>query len=107
MHARSITREDRCPRVRVHQQRDHHRRVMRRAAVTIRAIVGVERGQIHLLDDRDHKPREVIRRQPVINARRQQERLIAIAPQKVLRHPRILLTASDGAAEGFVQQPHG
>jgi hypothetical protein len=74
----------------VDQQRDHHRRTVRRTAVPVGAVVGVERGQVDLLDDRDHEPREVIGRQPVIHARRQQEHLIAIASQEHLRHPRIL-----------------
>ena len=47
-------------RVGVDQQRDHHRRIVRRAPVPVSAVVGIERGQIHLLDRRDHEPREVI-----------------------------------------------
>src|SRR5215218_10085388 len=92
-------------RVRVDQQRHHHRRIMRRATVPVRAVVGIERVQIELLDGRDHEPGEVISRQPIIHARRQQEDLLAIAPQEVLRHPRILLTPPDGTAHGFMQQP--
>jgi hypothetical protein len=37
----------------------------------------------------------VIARQPLIQARRQQERLPAIAPQEALRHPSIVLNPSD------------
>jgi hypothetical protein len=82
-------------RVGVDEQRDHHRRIMRRATMPVRAIVGVKRRQIHRLDRSDHKPREVILRQPLIQTRRQQKRLLAIAPQEVLRHDRIALNLSD------------
>ena len=47
-------------RVRVHQQRHHHRRIMRRPPVPIGAISGIERGQIELPDGIDNEPREVI-----------------------------------------------
>jgi hypothetical protein len=67
-------------RVRVDQQRDHHRRIVRRTTVPVGSVIGVKRSQVDLLDDRDHEPREVIRRQPIVHARRQQEHLIAIAP---------------------------
>ena len=77
-------------RIRVHQQRDHHRRIMRRPAAAIQAVIGVEGAQVHPLDHRDHKPREVILTQPFIQTGRQQEHLPAITPQEALRHPRIL-----------------
>jgi hypothetical protein len=83
-------------RIGIHQQRDHHRRIVRRTPVTIHPVIGVERGEIHLLNHRDHKPREVILRQPLIQTRRHQERLIAITPQEALRHTDILLTPPDG-----------
>jgi hypothetical protein len=83
-------------RVGVDQQRDHHRRIVRRPALPVGAVIAIKRRQIHRLDRRDHEPREVILRQPLIQTRRQQERLLAIAPQKVPRHPRIVLNPSDG-----------
>jgi hypothetical protein len=73
-------------RVRVQQQRHHHRRIVRRPPVTVGAISGVERGQIHLRDRVDHKPREVIVGQPFAQARRQQQLLLAITRHEVLRH---------------------
>ena len=78
-------------RVRVHDQRHHHRRIMRRPPMTVGAIRGKERGQIQLADRLDHKPRKVILSQPLAQARRQQQLLLAITRQEVLRHPWIVL----------------
>jgi len=41
-------------RVGVEQQRDHHRRLVGRAALAVDAIGRIERPQIHLLDRRQH-----------------------------------------------------
>jgi hypothetical protein len=90
-------------RVRIHDQRHHHRRIVRRPAVPIGAIGGKERGQIELGEHLDHKPREVILGQPLAQARRQQQLLLAIARQEVLRHPGILLNRPDDTT--FVRQP--
>jgi hypothetical protein len=54
----------------------------------VRAIRRVKRRQIHPLDRIDHKPRQVILRQPVTKRRRQQKRLLTITIDEVLRHPR-------------------
>jgi hypothetical protein len=83
-------------RVGVDQQRDHHRRIMRRPAVSVGAVIGIKRRQIHRLYRRYHEPREVILRQPLIQTRRQEKRLLAIAPQEVPRHDGIVLNPSDG-----------
>ena len=61
------------------------------------AIGSKERGQIQLADRVDHKPGEVILGQPLAQARRQQQLLLAITRQEVLRHPDIVLTPPDGA----------
>ena len=90
-------------RVRVHDQRHHHRRIVRRRPVTVGAIRGKERSQIELADRVDHKPREVILSQPLTQARRQQQLLLAITRQEVLRHPGIVLNRPDGPT--FVRQP--
>ena len=90
-------------RVRVHDQRHHHRRIVRRAAMPVGAIGSKERGQIELADHVDHKPREVILGQPLAQARRQQQLLLAITRQEVLRHPGIVLNRPDGPT--FVRQP--
>jgi len=82
-------------RIRVQQQRDHHRRIMRRSAVTIATIRPVERLQIKLRDGVDHEQREVIIGQPLAHARRQQQHLITITRDEVLSHPQILLNPSD------------
>jgi hypothetical protein len=52
-------------RKRIQNQGHHHRRLVGRPAVPIRAIRRVERREIHPLDRVDHKPREMILRQPV------------------------------------------
>jgi hypothetical protein len=45
-------------RVAVERQRDHHRRLVRRAALPVQAIHRIERRQIELLDGVDQKPRK-------------------------------------------------
>jgi hypothetical protein len=59
---------------------------MRRATPTIASIRGQKFGQIEPVNDLDHEPREVILRQPLTQARRQQQLLLAITRQEVLRH---------------------
>jgi hypothetical protein len=58
-------------RVAVEQQCDHHRRVVRRAALTVVAISRVERAQIKRRDGVDHEPRKMSFGQPLARARRQ------------------------------------
>ena len=84
-------------RVAVEQQRDHHRRIVRRAALTVVAIDRVERAQIERRDGVDHEPRQMPIGQPLAQARRQQQLLIAITREEVLRHPEMVLTTPDGA----------
>jgi hypothetical protein len=52
-------------RIGVQQQRDHHRRVIRRPAAPVDPIGRIERLQIHLRDRVDDKPRKMPRRQPL------------------------------------------
>jgi hypothetical protein len=92
-------------RVDVEQQRHHHRRIVRRPTMTVGAIGRIKCGQIHLRDRVDHKPRQMVLRQPLAQARRQQQLLLAITRDEVLRHPGILLTDPD--RPHFVQQPQG
>ena len=73
-------------RVRVQQKRDHHRRLERRPTPAVRAVGAVESAQIDLLHGVEHKPREVILRQPLAKTRRKQQLLIAITLKEVLRH---------------------
>jgi hypothetical protein len=82
----------------VQQQRDHHRRLIGRSAVAVLAIGGVERRGIHHADGVDDEPGQVVLGQPLPNVRRQQERLLAIARQEVLRHSDILNNTSDRRA---------
>ena len=55
-------------RVRVHDQRHHHRRIVRGPAMSVGAIGSKERRQVQLTDHLDHKPREVILGQPLAQA---------------------------------------
>jgi hypothetical protein len=78
-------------RVRPAQQRNQHRRVMRRPAMTIGAVVGVERAQIQLLDRAQDAPHEVILRDPIQQRWRHQELLIAATGNETSGHPQIQL----------------
>src|SRR5215217_2931389 len=73
-------------RTRVEQPRDHHRRVMRRAAPPVLAIRPIKRPQIQLLHRREHKPSEKVLRKPLAQRRRQQQHLITVTATEVLRH---------------------
>jgi hypothetical protein len=77
-------------RVDVEQQRHHHRRIVRRPTMAVSAIGRIERGQIDRRDRVDHKPRKVILRQQSRQARRQQQLLLTITRQEVLRHAGIV-----------------
>ena len=43
----------------------HHRRLIRRTAMTISPIRHIERQELQLIDRLHHKPRQTIRRQPI------------------------------------------
>jgi len=85
-----------CPaRVRVQQQRDHHRRVIRRPAAPVPPIDGIERVEVELAHGVDDEPRQVALRQPLPHIRRHQKRLLAITRDKALAHHRIVLNPPD------------
>jgi hypothetical protein len=73
-------------RVRVHQHRDHHRRIKRRRALTVGTIRAIEGRQVEGLHDVLHRPHQLALGQPLPHIRRQQEPLIDIPAQEVLRH---------------------
>jgi hypothetical protein len=72
----------------VQQQREHHRRLVGSAPMTVVAVGGIERRRIHHRHGVDDEPRQMVLRQPLPNVRRQQERLLTITRQEVLRHAR-------------------
>src|ERR1035437_6484064 len=74
------------PRIGIEQKRHHHRRLKRRPPPPIPSVGSEERGQIHLFDRRQHKPRQVVLRQPIPRVRGHQERLLTIARQEVHSH---------------------
>jgi hypothetical protein len=80
----------------VEQQRDHQRRLKRRAAVPVSGVSRVARGQVHVRNGVDDEPREVPLGQPPADVSRQQEPLLAVSRQEVLSHPRTVITAPDG-----------
>jgi hypothetical protein len=55
-----------------------NRRIMGRATPAVVAIAGVERGQIHLANGVEHEPRQMLLGQPLAQARRQQQLLLAV-----------------------------
>jgi len=61
--------------------------------LTVGAIESVE---IELGNRVDHQPRKMILRQPIADARRQQQLLLAITRIEVLRHAVMVLKPSDG-----------
>ena len=85
-------------RVAVEQQRNHHRRIVRRTALAVVAVDHEERPQIQRRHGVDHEPRQMPLGQPLTQTRRQQQVLITITREEVLRHPRMVLTTPDGAA---------
>jgi hypothetical protein len=73
-------------RVGVQQQHDHHRRLERGSTPAVLPIGAVDGAQIDLLDGVEHEPGEVILRQPLAQAWRQQQLLVAITRKEVLSH---------------------
>jgi hypothetical protein len=82
-------------RERVQHQRHHQRRLIRGPAMTIGPIGAIKRRQIHPGHGVDHKPRQVVCRQPPAHVRRQQKPLLTATLDEVLRHPGILVTRPD------------
>jgi hypothetical protein len=63
--------------------------------MTIGPISAIERRQIHLGHRVDHKPRQMIGRQPLPHVRRQQKSLLTATFDEILRHPGMLLARPD------------
>ena len=85
-------------RIRIQNERHHHRRLIRRAPVAVSAIRRIERREIQPLHRVDHEPRQMILRQPLPQRRRHQKRLLTTTFNKVLTHPGIQLNPADGQA---------
>jgi hypothetical protein len=84
---RSIPREEPfADRVGVGEQRHHHLRIVSGAAVAVGSVGAVEGLEVELRHRVDHEPGEVIGGQPVAQVRRQEQRLVAVAGEEVLRH---------------------
>jgi len=73
-------------RIRVQQQRHHHRRLERGPTPAVLPIHAVEGAQIDLADRVEHKPGQMILRQPLAQTRRQQQLLLTITGKEVLGH---------------------
>ena len=87
----------------IQDQRHHHRRLIRRPAMTIHPVGRIERPKIQAPDRVNHKPRQMIRRNPIPDIRRQQKPLLTTTLNEILRHPQIVQTAPDRTP--FVKQP--
>jgi hypothetical protein len=90
------TRRAHTTRTRIQHKRQHQRRLIRSTTVTIGPIRGIERAQAHLLDRIDHKPRQMIWREPIPNVGRQQKPLLTTTLNEVLRHTEIVFNGADG-----------
>src|SRR4051794_24829243 len=71
--------------------------------MTIDPIDRQKRRKIELCDRVDHEPRQMPFGQPIPQTRRQQQLLITITRDEVLRHSEMVVTTPDGAP--FMQQP--
>jgi hypothetical protein len=65
-------------RVRPRQHRHQHVRVIAGRARPAQAAAAIKRPGIHLLYRPDHQPHRMITRQPIPQARREQEHLVAL-----------------------------
>jgi hypothetical protein len=73
--------------------------------VAIGSIAGIKRAQIQRVDGLNDKPREMALRQPLAQARRQQQLLLAITRDEVLRHHEMVLTTADRPGRDRVSIP--
>ncbi len=69
-----------APAVAVQQQRGHHRRAVRAAALPVGPVPRPEPGQVHLPGQVQHPPRQVPFRQPLPRVGRHQHRLVRPVP---------------------------
>ena len=76
-------------RVGVDNEREHHLRIEGGPPPAVGAVGGVEAAEVDLLDRIEHEPGQVILGQPLAQARRQEQLLIALAGQEVLGHDRL------------------
>jgi hypothetical protein len=70
----------------VEEQRHHHLRVERRPAVPIGPVAAVEPGQVQSGHRVQHHIHQIVLGQPLPHVHRQQQRLITLRVQEVLRH---------------------
>ena len=70
----------------VDQNRQHHPRVIDRAASAVLPMPGIEPGQIELGHDIENEPRQMPVRKPLAHRRRHQEQLLPVKRPNVDRH---------------------
>jgi hypothetical protein len=73
-------------RVRVEQQRDQHRRLVRRPPAPVVAVVRIDRRQIQLGDRVEHRPHQMPLRHPIAKRRRHQKHLDSVTPDEPRTH---------------------
>jgi hypothetical protein len=95
-------------RVGIEQQSHHHRRLVRRPAMAVGAIVRIERAQIHLRDRVQHRPDKVTVRHPAKQRRAHQKCLLTTTLDEVLGHAGSLLDPPDGIPlpDSHVEEQH-
>ena len=82
-------------RVRIEQQRHHHRRIERRAPRRAQPIPLSETAEVHLIHSTEHRPDQMILRQPLDQRRRHQQQLTTVNPSEFSSHARSLLNPPD------------
>ena len=83
-------------RIRIQKQRHQHRRIVRSATRRTQPIPLGEPGQIHLLHRAQHRPHQMILRQPLPLRRRHQQHLPTLTTHEFSSHPGSLLNPPDG-----------
>jgi hypothetical protein len=74
----------------------HHRRVIRRPAGGAKPVGLREATEIHLIHRPQHRPHQMILRQPLTQRRRHQQQLTTLTTNEFSSHPRSVLNRSDG-----------
>ena len=92
-------------RIRVEQKRHHHLRVVRRPARATQSVALIEPIQIHLLNGTQHRPHQMILRQPLHQRGRHQQQLTTVNRYEISSHPGSVLNRSDSTDNPTASRP--